>query len=125
MEDGCEASLSSAGVSNSVKIGPPPEAVLGNVKVWDLRNYRQVIIPSGLERIEEYWFWGAEIESVMIPASVREICAEAFYRCKKLKEVIFEEGSRLEKIEHGCFYSTRIKRIVVPNSVTAIQEGTF
>ena len=60
-----------------------------------------------------------------IPASVREICTEAFYGCEKLREVIFEEGSKLEKIGRGCFWGTGIQRIVIPKGVTEIQEHTF
>lgn len=37
VEDGCEASLLYAGVPDSAKVGPLPEAVLGNIKIWDLR----------------------------------------------------------------------------------------
>ena len=79
-----------------------------------------MVVPDGVERIGNHWFCEAEIERITIPASVREIGADAFFECKKLKDVIFEEGSRLEKIGQNCFYSTRIERIVIPKGVTEI-----
>ena len=48
-----------------------------------------------------------------------------FCECKELSEVVFEEGSRLEKIGRGCFGGTGIRRIVIPKGVTEIQECTF
>lgn len=60
-------------------------------------------IPDGVERIGNHWFWRAKVESVTIPASVREIGVEAFSRCKRLENVAFEEGSRLKIIRKGAF----------------------
>ena len=51
VEDGCEASLSHAGLSDSIRVGPLPEAMLGNTKIWDLRELKDVIIQNGTERI--------------------------------------------------------------------------
>ena len=82
MEDGCEASLCDAKVPESAQVGPLKETMIGNMRVWDLRKLKHVTIPDGAEKVGNHWFWGAEVESVTIPASVREICAEAFYGCK-------------------------------------------
>ena len=97
-----------AGISDSVLVGPPPETMVGNIRVWDLRNCKQVVIPEGTERIENQWFWGSEIESVEIPASVKKIDKEVFYNCKHLGHVVFAEGSQLEKIGPRCFYKAGI-----------------
>lgn len=93
MKDGCEASLSKAELPEFVIVGPPAETMMGSVKVWDLRNCKEVIIPDGTERVGNHWFWGSDVESVKIPASVREIGADAFCNCKNLKSVTFAEGS--------------------------------
>ena len=82
VEEGCKVSLWSAMMPDFAKVGSLPETMLGNAKIWDLKELKDIVIPDGVERIENYWFWGAEVESVTIPASVREICAEAFYGCK-------------------------------------------
>ena len=49
----------------------------------------------------------------------------AFYECKNLKEVVFEEGSRLEEIVQNCFCSAGIERIVIPRGIEKIQRGVF
>ena len=54
VEDGCEASLRNVCVSDSVKIGPLPETRIGNMRVWDLRKLKDVIIPNEIEKIENY-----------------------------------------------------------------------
>lgn len=77
MEDGCGVSLCSTRVSNSTKVCLPPETMVGEVKLRDLRNLVQVIIPDGVERIGSYWFWGSLVEKMTIPASVRERFAQA------------------------------------------------
>ena len=64
---------------------------------------KDVVIPNGVKTIEDWWFKNSEIENVEIPASVREIEAEAFRDCSNLTPVTFAEGSRLEKIGAGCF----------------------
>ena len=46
---------------------------------------KDVVIPEGIEKIGNHWFWGSGIESVTVPASVREIETNAFYKCKSLK----------------------------------------
>ena len=51
VEDGCEASLCGAKVSDSVKVGPPLETIIGNMRVWDLRKLKDIVIPNGIERI--------------------------------------------------------------------------
>ena len=52
---------------------------VGNKRLKDLRSLRDVVIPEGLERIENYWFVFADIESVEVPASVTEIGEGAFH----------------------------------------------
>ena len=86
---------------------------------------KNVIIPEGTEKIGNHWFWGSDIESVEIPASVREIGVDAFFKCKCLKSVVFAEGGRLEKIGPRSFYGTGIEKITVPKDVIEIERGAF
>lgn len=51
VEDGCEASLLYACVPDSTKVGPLPDATLGNARIWDLRKLKDVVIPDGTEKI--------------------------------------------------------------------------
>ena len=50
VEDGCEADLSYAGIPDATKVGPPRETTIGDARVWDLRELRDVVIPEGVER---------------------------------------------------------------------------
>ena len=81
VEDGCEADLSSLRLQDSTQAGPLPETMVGNVRVWDLRGRKDIVIPEGVERIGNYWFWDSGIENVTVPASVREIGTDAFCYC--------------------------------------------
>ena len=125
VEDGCEASLCDAKVSESAQVGPLKETMIGNTRVWDLRKLKHVIIPDGTEKIGNRWFWGTEIERVEVPASVREICAEVFYGCKKLREVTFAEGSELKAIGLRAFYGSGLESFTAPRSLRALGQGAF
>ena len=125
VEDGCEADLSNIKIQNSTKVGPLPETMVGNVRVWDLRGCKDIVIPEGVETIGNYWFWGSTAEGVTISASVKEIGTDAFCYCRNLKRVTFADGSRLEKIRSGCFCASGIERIVIPKNVKEIQDSTF
>lgn len=93
--------------------------------VWDLRDCKQIAIPDGVERIGNWWFWGSGVESITIPASVKEIGIEAFYNCENLRKVTFAEGSGLKKIKAGSFCKTEIERMFIPRGVEEIQENAF
>ena len=67
--------------------------MVGGQLLWDLRALGSVSIPEGVERIGCYWFYESEVESVEIPASVRELGVEAFGNCEKLRCITFAEGS--------------------------------
>lgn len=47
----------------------------------------------------------SSVEVVRAPKSVKRICQRAFFGCKRLKKVEFEEGSELRSIEESpcCF----------------------
>lgn len=96
VEDGCEASLSNAGVPNSTTV-LPLVVTIGGVNIADLRRSKDVTIPDGTERVGNHWFWRSDIENVVIPASVKEIGTDAFCRCEKLKKIVFE-GARKTSI---------------------------
>ena len=99
--DGCKVNLSDLKIPDSTKIGPLPETMVGGVRVWGLRNCREVVIPEGTERIGNHWFYGCDIEDITFPASVREIGAWAFYKCNKLTSVAFPAG--LRTVGDGAF----------------------
>lgn len=126
VEDCCEASFVDAMLSHSVLVFPPPKTMMGSVRVWDLRNCKQVVIPDGIERIGNQWFWGSEIASVTIPTNVREIGPDTFRNSKNLREVVFQEKSRLKSIRDGVFYYCgNLAKINLPEGLTSIEDGVF
>ena len=86
---------------------------------------KSVVIPEGIEKIENHWFCCSKVEQIEIPASVREIGADVFYGCKSLKNVTFAEDSKLEKIGSGCFCKSGIERITIPKGFEEIQNDAF
>ena len=66
-----------------------------------------------------------DAEKIVIPSSVRVLGSYAFVGCERLREVVFEPGSRLESIEKGCFQNCGLERIVVPRSVRSIGKEAF
>lgn len=50
-------------------------------------NLRSVIFPNKLERIGAECFSFSGLESLVLPESAKEIDAQAFQNCKKLKDV--------------------------------------
>ena len=85
----------------------------------------EVAIPEGLERVGDGWFAGSEVESVMIPASVRSLGREAFCQCWSLRRVTIAEGSLLERIGERCFCESGIEEIVLPAALREIGQDAF
>lgn len=51
------------------------------------KKLKEVIIPEGLERIENMTFCETNLQEITIPASVKFVAAEAFYDCPMLKKL--------------------------------------
>ena len=67
----------------------------------------------------------SDIEKVFIPNTVRELENNAFSYCRKLREIIFESGSQLEKIGKECFFNCGLEEVTVPKSVCSIGRSAF
>lgn len=85
VEDGFGCSISYASGPASASVFHPSKTTAWGRPLSELCKLREVVVPEGAERIGNQWFWGSSVVSVTIPASVREICVEAFYDCTKLK----------------------------------------
>lgn len=101
------------------------EMMIGNINLQNFRKQKNVIIPDGVEKIGNRWFWGSDVESVTIPASVKELGTDAFCKCRNLKRMTFVHDSGLERIGSGCFCGTGIESITIPRSVTVMEERAF
>ena len=56
-------------------------------------------LPDDLEAVGRRWFQHSGIEKVIVPNSVKTLGEGAFVGCERLREIVFEPGSRLERIE--------------------------
>lgn len=91
MEDGCECSLSDAGIPDSTRVILQHETAIGNRPVLELWKLREVVIPDGVECVGNYWFWGSGVEKVTVSAGVKVIGIEAFCNCRKLRKLVFRK----------------------------------
>lgn len=98
------------------------------------KNLRNVQLPSKLEVIGPCAFRESRLRELVLPASMREIGAKAFYRCSLLENVSLNEG--LEKLgaqetvngreyEGGVFECTAIKNIRIPSTLKRLERSTF
>ena len=87
------------------------------------QNHQLFVVPDGIVKLDIRCFYGTNIEKVVLPQSVREIGAEAFNECSKMKEINLPEG--LEIIRGGCFRNTAIEEIVIPRTVKSIGDNAF
>lgn len=67
----------------------------------------------------------ADIDSVIISASVRNIGASAFARCSNLRSVRFEKGSRLTSIGDNAFLATAVDSVRLPAGVAKLGIGVW
>ena len=83
-----------------------------------------LIIPDGTSKVTKEQV-PKETDVVVVPSSVEELSDDAFRECQKLRRVVFQNGSRLEKIGNTCFRNSGLEEIVIPASVKVIKSGAF
>ena len=85
---------------------PPLDAKVGGTMLQLLRKLKEVRLPEGLTAVGEAWFTESKVRKIVVPPSVREICACAFKDSRDLRSVEFIEGSILGSIGHKAFYGS-------------------
>ena len=84
---------------------------------------KSVTLPSSLTLIDSEAFLGTAIESIAIPAKIKELGA-AFSECEKLTSVILPEGFE-SFVGHTFAGCTSLKSITLPKSLKNIGMNTF
>ena len=91
-----------------------PEAVVINSTVYFVTSIGDNVFDGN-----------GNIESIVIPKGIKKIGERAFYACKDLNNLTFEENSQLTTIGKEAFSLSALKNIVIPKSVTNIEESAF
>ncbi len=71
-------------------------------------------------------FYGTDVASVTVPASVKSVGANAFAYCVGLTEVNYAEGSTLTSVGASAFSKcSKYSVVTLPESVTAVGNSAF
>ena len=89
------------------------------------KNFKEIILPEGLEKIRAAAFYGCHIRNLTIPDSVTEIeGTETFMACGSLESVVLSKN--LTEIPDSAFYGcTSLKEVVIPDKVMKIDHAAF
>ena len=86
---------------------------------------KNTVIPQTVEAIWSRAFEYTNIEEISIPASVIDICHDAFSCCLLLKKVSIEEGDYLCVHNRAFVNCVDLKEIKLPESLDMIFSGAF
>ena len=90
------------------------------------KDPRALLVPDGTDAIGKEQYAEKYYERVFIPRSVMQIKDFAFRNCKNLKEVVFEEGSKLQVIGKGAFYGCiALTKVSFPEGLESIGVSAF
>lgn len=62
---------------------------------------------------------------VKIPCYVKSIIGNAFYGCKDVYKISFEENSRIASFGPNCFFNSGIETIYIPNTIQTFSDSLF
>lgn len=107
-----------------VIVGKPVKKI-GHMAFHGCESLTTVIIPDGVEEIEDYTFASCKnLQSITIPKSVEKIGYSAFLGCESLQNVTIPNG--VVEIGGGAFENNNsIKSIIIPETVKIIHNGAF
>ena len=88
-------------------------------------SVKKVIIPNGIESIDDYAFaQNTVLEEVTVAGSVFNLGTYMFYQCSTLTKVTFEEG--VTEVPAYCFnQASALTEVVLPSTVKRIDEYAF
>ena len=82
-----------------------------------------IILPDGIELIEEGAFAGTKLKEIVLPSSLKVIGDGAF-KASSIEKIIFND--KLEKIDNNAFSGcTNLKNVIIPKSVKFIGGDAF
>lgn len=96
---------------------PDGTTEIGDFGLPGLYNLTTITIPNTVVRIGERAFMDCRVSSIVIPASVKYIAAQAFYLCRNLDNFTFEAGSQIISIGDQAFENTPLAHLTLPASL--------
>ncbi|MBR4725700.1 MAG: leucine-rich repeat domain-containing protein [Lachnospiraceae bacterium] len=85
-------------------------------------SLKKIVIPEGVEEIEEWAFDESGLEEVTLPSTLKKIGDYAFFKCS-LKEVNLNKG--LAEIGREAFYQNQLSSVKLPDSIRKIGIYAF
>ena len=77
-----------------------------------------------LKKIKSLSFYKCKkLKSVIFPKNFKEIEDDAFNNCTSLKEI--KLSNKIKFLGEGCFWLTSLEKVVIPESVEEIENGAF
>lgn len=80
---------------------------------FNLESLTSIIMNEGLNMLEEYSFFSAQLKKVTVPTTLREIGESAFTYCRNLKSFVCPENSNLKEIGKDCFQYSGLEEAVL------------
>ena len=107
-------------------ISPFPQKMdsIGGYAFEDCSNIHEIFLPENITEIHAFCFHNTRVKTLTIPASVERIGEQAFCNTH-IEELVFEEGSKLQRIGSRAFFGTRITEVEIPPSVKEIRGSAF
>ena len=99
--------------------------VIIDSKLVDGSNCKDKVlsIPNNVTQIGDKAFSNNKyIEKVIVNSECKKIGAGAFSHCSNLKEVVFEDDSKLKTIGEDAFFGCQLKKIDIPDKVEILDS---
>lgn len=94
------------------------------LRVSNLENLTEVVIPSNVKVIAPRVFANSQIRTLILNEGLEVISDEAFYKCTRLKEIVIPDT--VKYIGKLAFFNCRgAKNIVIGKGVSVIDERAF
>lgn len=65
------------------------------------------------------------LETVYVGSNIQEICSQAFFDCRKLRDIIFPENSSLHTLGNDAFSYSGVTSINLPETLRRVGEFCF
>ena len=104
-------------------------------------KFKKIVIADDVTELPDYTFYTESfctpyLESITIPASVKKIGYQAFFRCEKLKEVIFEDGDEPIELSYnkdggpalfgeGLFYDCPLEKVYIGRNLIYKNDSRY